>query len=86
MWPLKLRSYPFLLSILGKKIDCNKTVTIRHDFRLKRLNDDPKSRWGTFGGRFLGSLFTIPDFQAKFEIGVKFIPTIRATHKHSTNI
>lgn len=69
-----------------QKDHCNKTVTIRLDSRLKRLNDDPKSRWGPCGGRFLGSLFTIPDFQTKFEVGVEFIPTIRATHKHSTNI
>jgi hypothetical protein len=41
------------------------------------------------GGRYLAGIFASynsPDFCSEFEIGMEFIPTVRATHEHSPNI
>jgi len=56
---------------------------------LRRLHDDLKSSWGTLGGRYLAGIFASynsSDFCSEFEIGMEFIPTVRATHEHSPNI
>ncbi len=77
------------MSIFGKIIDENKTVVIRLHFLLKRLHYNIKSRRGPFGGRFLGRFFTspiFPDYRTELEIGMEFMPTVRATHEHSPNV
>lgn len=62
---------------------------VANPFWRRGLYDNPESRRGTFGGFLPWRFFRLPfltGVQAEFEIGMKFMPAVRALHEHSPDI
>ena len=58
-------------------------------FELTKSHDDLKRGWGLFGGPFPGRVFAVspfPDCGTQLEVGMEFMPAVRAAHEHSPDI